>query len=95
LGTVGIANTLIDYKKGDIDGYQSILELGSGGYSAYGGIYGAAWGVGWETGKYVSQQTWYQKAKFQFYYNWWQWQYGKPSYENRYMWEYFFNNYKP
>jgi hypothetical protein len=94
-GAAGIVNTVVDYAKGSVDGYQATLDLVSGAYSTYGGLVGAAWGVGWEAGRYVTQQSGYQKAKFQVFYNWWQLQYGKPSYENRYMWNYFFENYKP
>jgi RHS repeat-associated protein len=80
---------------GEIDDTQWILEEASNAYSTLGGIYGAAWSVGWETGRYTTQQSWYQRGKFQFFYYKWQLQYGVPSYENRYRWEYFFNNYKP
>jgi hypothetical protein len=80
---------------GEIDNTQFVLEEVSNVYSTIGGIYGAAWSVGWETGRYVAQQSWYQRTKFSFWYNIWQMQHGKPSYKNRYDWEYFFNNYKP
>jgi hypothetical protein len=94
-GIWGMLNTGIDYYQNEIGGSQFLIEEGSSAYSTFGGIYGAAWGIGWETGRYITKQSWYQRAKFQIYYNWWQIQHGKPSYRNRYDWEYFFNNYKP
>jgi hypothetical protein len=94
-GLGGMIIIFKDYKTEKIDGYQFIMEEASSAYSTFGGLYGAAWSVGWEAGRYVTQQIWYQKVKFQFFYNWWQRQYGVPSYGNRHIWVYFFENYQP
>jgi hypothetical protein len=94
-GILGMIMTGFDYHYKRITGYELLIEGASGAISTLGKIYGTAWGVGWESGRYITQQAWYQKAKFQLFYKWWQSQYGVPSYENRYMWDDFFENYKP
>jgi hypothetical protein len=92
----GMYITWRDYEDGRMDLKHVLIEGASSAISAFGKIYGTAWGVGWESGRYITQQAWCQKAKFQLFYKWWQSQYGAPSYdENRYMWDYFFENYKP
>jgi len=78
-----------------LDKTQFCLEEGSNFIStAAPGLYGAAWSVGWESGRWVTQQTWYQRAKFNFYYNYWESCVGPPSSVNEASWEYFYNNYR-
>jgi hypothetical protein len=94
-GFLGMYYTWRDYENKKMDLKHVLIEEASSAISTVGKIYGTAWGVGWESGRHITQQAWYQKAKFQLFYKWWQSQYGAPSYENRYMWDYFFENYKP
>ena len=83
------------YADGNINDVQFALEETSNVIStALPGLYGFAWSVGWEGGRAISNQPWYQQAKFNFWYNYWEWQVGPPSYENRYMWNYFYYNYR-
>lgn len=82
-------------RNGQIDNAQWSTEQGSNAISTLGGIYGAAWGVGWEAGRSITKTEWYQKAKFNMYYNYWEGQIGSPSQSNEYLWIYFYQNYKP
>ena len=84
-----------EYNAGNINTAQFALEEASNAYSTLGGIYGAAWGIGWEAGRYVTQQSWYQQTKYDFWSNMWQIRYGVPSYQNQHEWNYFYNNYQP
>lgn|GEM_PF-3582294 len=48
---------------GDINVVQWGAEIGSTGFSTYGGLYGAAWGIGWEGGRTITKQPFYQDFK--------------------------------
>ena len=95
IGAYNVYKLYDEYNSGNINDTQLVLEETSNAYSTLGGLYGVAWGVGWETGRLVTQQTWYQRAKFNFYYNYWERHVGPPSPVNIAKWEYFYNNYKP
>ena len=96
VGGYNALNLGIKYYSRDIDAYQFWSGEISNGISTFSpGLYGVAWSLGWESGRLVTEQSWYQKAKFDFWSYMWQLKVGPPSYENRYDWEYFYNNYKP
>ena len=54
------------------------------------GLSRAAWGIGWEAGRAITNTSWYQEAKFNFYYNYWESKVGAPSQANENLWFYFF-----
>jgi hypothetical protein len=83
------------YRNGEIETAWMLAEQGSNAYSTFGGLYGAAWGIGWELGRAVTNTGWYQEAKFNFYYNYWESKVGAPSQANENLWFYFFQNYQP
>ncbi len=82
-------------RNGEVSNMQWGLEQSSNAYSTLGGIYGAAWGVGWELGRTITNEEWYQVAKFNFWYNRWESQVGPPSQSNETLWYYFYQNYRP
>lgn len=84
-----------DYVTGEIGTGWMIAEQSSNAYSTFGGLYGAAWGIGWELGRTVTNTSWYQEAKFNFYYNYWESKFGVPSQANEALWYQFYQNYKP
>ncbi|MDG5800174.1 hypothetical protein QA597_07390, partial [Marinilabiliaceae bacterium ANBcel2] len=84
-----------DYAAGEMDTGWMAAEQGTNAYSVLGGIYGAAWGVGWELGRGVTNMGWYQRVKFNFWYNHWENKVGAPSQSNEALWYYFYQNYKP
>ena len=88
-------NIYEQYNSGEMDVPQLIFEEASNAYSTLGGAYGIAWGVGWESGRLISQQSWYQRAKFNFWRQMWEYKYGPPSDQNYMMWRYFYEDYKP
>lgn len=83
------------YIKGEIGTNMMITEQAINLYSVFGGLYGAAWGFGWELGRMITKKEWYQEAKFNFWYNYWERKVGPPSQSNEYLWIYFYQNYKP
>ncbi len=80
-------------RNGQINNIQWGMEQASNAYSTLGGLYGAAWGIGWELGRAVTNTSWYQEAKFNFWYNYWERQVGAPSQANETFWYYFYQNY--
>jgi len=81
---------------GELDNTQFWLEEGSNVISTVApGLYGAGWSIGWESGRWITQHSWYQTFKYDVWRFYWQLQVGPPSYGNRYDWEYFYNNYRP
>ena len=83
------------YRNGEISNGWMVTEQISNVYSTFGGLYGAAWGLGWELGRTITNTEWYQEAKFNFWYNYWESKVGSPSQSNENMWIYFYQNYKP
>jgi len=84
------------YTDGNISGLQFVSEEISNVLStALPGLHGLAWSVGWESGRKITNQYWYQQAKFNFFYNYWERRVGPPSPNNIAEWEYFYNNYRP
>ena len=68
-------------------------EQTSNAISTLGGLEGAAWSLGWESGRIITNTEWYQNMKFNYYYNHWENQVGKPSRVNEDLWYYFYQNY--
>jgi len=95
LGIWNAYNIRQQNKSGQITDGQMYMEQGSNLITTMGGIYGAAWGIGWELGRAVTNTEWYQEAKFNFWYNYWERQVGAPSQSNEVFWNYFNQNYKP
>ena len=95
---IGFASAASIYKqwyKEEINTRQFLAEESSNLYSSLGGLIGAAWGIGWELGRAFTQTEWYQEKKFNYYYDWWESQYGAPNEYNEIMWNYFFETYIP
>ncbi len=82
-------------RSGNISNMQWTLEQGSNAYSTLGGIYGAAWGIGWELGRSITNTSWYQETKFNFWYRRWERKIGPPTRSNESYWIYFYSNYRP
>lgn len=87
----------IDKKRinGDINWTEWSIEQSSNAFSTLGGQIGAAWSIGWQTGRAVTNTEWYQETKFNLFYDLWERKYGKPSSSNEWIWNYFYQNYKP
>jgi RHS repeat-associated protein len=86
-------NTVDQWRNNEIDTPTTLAELSSNAFSTYGGYYGVAWGVGWETGRYITDREWYQKAIFNLWWDVWEWRIGPPSQQNEMTWNYLINNY--
>lgn len=80
---------------GDINWTEWSIEQSSNAFSTVGGQLGAAWSIGWEAGRAVTNTEWYQETKFNLFYDLWERKYGKPSSSNEWIWNYFYQNYKP
>lgn len=80
---------------GDIGWTEWSIEQTSNLFSTLGGSIGAAWGIGWEAGRSITYSDWYQEKKYDFFYDQWKRRYGEPSSSNEWMWNYFYQNYKP
>ena len=83
------------YRSGTLPESQKYIEQSSNLISTAGGLYGAAWALGWEFGRGITNMTWYQEAKFNFWYNRWENKVGSPSRPNEVLWNHFYKNYKP
>lgn len=87
----------IDKKRinGDVSWTEWSIEQGSNAFSTFGGQMGAAWSIGWEAGRALTSTDWYQERKYNFFYDQWERRYGEPSSSNEWIWNYFYQNYKP
>ena len=81
-----------DYKQGKMNDYEYYSDQTINIVSLF-GDFGAAFGIGWSMGHIIANTDLYQKMKFNFYYNYWENKYGKPSDYNKELWEYFYKNY--
>ena len=75
------------HNDGKIDDYQFVSEETSNAVSTFGGVIGMAWGIGWELGRAITYAEWYQKQKFEFWYNQNVKHWGAPSEYNRILWD--------
>ena len=83
-----------DYKQGKMNDYEYYSDQTINIVSLF-GDFGAVFGIGWSLGHIIANTDLYQKMKFNFYYNYWENNYGKPSDYNKELWEYFYKNYRP
>ncbi len=82
-------------RAGEISDGRMYMEQSSNLFTTVAGIWGAAWGIGWESGRAISNTEWYQEAKFNYWYNYWERQIGAPCQSNEAGWYYFYQNYRP
>ena len=95
IGAYSAANINQERMNGDIGWTKWSIEQTSNLFSTLGGTIGAAWGIGWEAGRAVTLSQWYQERKYNFFYDQWERRYGRPSSSNEWIWNYFYQNYKP
>jgi hypothetical protein len=80
-------------RDGEIDNSQWFLEQSSNAFSTLGGIYGGAWSIGWELGRIITNIEGYQEFKFNFWYDQFEKDFGRPSHLNEEQWLNFYLNY--
>ena len=95
MGAVNAYSVWNEYRNDQINTDKFLMEQTSNVYSTFGGPTGAAWSIGWEAGRAVTNTEWYQETKFNLFYDLWERKYGKPSSSNEWIWNYFYQNYKP
>ncbi len=95
LGALSAYNTWDDYQNGVINDYSFYSEQISNGISTFGGIYGVAWGIGWEAGRLITNTETFKEAKFNFWYNQFESEWGAPAEWNENIWADWFRNYRP
>lgn len=95
MGAVNAYSVWNEYRNDQINTDKFLMEQTSNVYATFGGPTGAAWSIGWEAGRAVTNTEWYQETKFNLFYDLWERKYGKPSSSNEWIWNYFYQNYKP
>ena len=95
IGAINAYDNWNEHTQGRLENDRYYIEQISNAFSTFGGPTGGAWSIGWEAGRVLTRTDWYQERKYNFFYDQWERRYGEPSSSNEWIWNYFYQNYKP